>query len=109
MGAAGVRRPHRISRGVEFVVIRGLVRRFHWLVTTTFLAYAFGADAAAITSNKWLILAVSVVSIAALMLVANLGLRIGKWVTNAGSSIYSFDDHYAGGSANSVRFARLSS
>jgi amino acid transporter len=55
------------------------------LVTTTFLAYAFGADAGAITSNKWLILAVSVVSIAALMLVANLGLRIGKWVTNAGS------------------------
>jgi len=55
------------------------------LVTTNFLAYAFGADAAAITSNKWLILAVSVASIAALMLVANLGLRIGKWVTNAGS------------------------
>lgn len=56
------------------------------VVTTNFLAYAFGADAAAISSNKWLIFVVSVAGIAALMLVANLGLRIGKWVTNAGSA-----------------------
>jgi amino acid transporter len=56
------------------------------LVTTNFLAYAFGADAAAIASNKWLVLASSLVSITSLMLVAHLGLRIGKWVTNAGSA-----------------------
>lgn len=56
------------------------------LVTTNFLAYAFGADAAAMASNKWLVLAASLVSIASFMLIAHLGLRIGKWVTNVGSA-----------------------
>jgi amino acid transporter len=56
------------------------------LVTTNFLAYAFGANAAALASNKWLVLAASLASIASFMLVAHLGLRIGKWVTNAGSA-----------------------
>jgi glutamate:GABA antiporter len=56
------------------------------LVTTNFLAYAFGADAAAMTSNKWLVLAASLFSIASLVIIAHFGLRIGKWVTNVGSA-----------------------
>jgi amino acid transporter len=55
------------------------------LVSVTYAAYAVGADAAAVAANKWLVLAASVAIIAALMFVALLGLRIGKWVTNAGS------------------------
>jgi amino acid transporter len=55
------------------------------LVTTNFLAYALAADAAAMASSKWLVFATSLASIASLMLVARLGLRIGKWITNAGS------------------------
>jgi amino acid transporter len=38
-------------------------------------------------SNKWLVLAVSVLMIGVLMLLAHLGLRVGKWVTNAGSAL----------------------
>lgn len=57
------------------------------LVSTNYLAYAVGADAAAATSNKWIVLAASVAIIAVLMLVALLGLRVGKWITNAGSAL----------------------
>jgi amino acid transporter len=56
------------------------------LVATTYAAYALGLDADATASNKWLVLAVSVAIIGVLMLVAHLGLRVGKWVTNAGSA-----------------------
>jgi amino acid transporter len=57
------------------------------LVATTYAAYALGLDAEATASNKWLVLAVSVAIIGVLMLVAHLGLRVGKWVTNAGSAL----------------------
>ena len=57
------------------------------LVVTTYGAYALGLDADATTSNKWLVLAVSVGIIGVLMLLAHLGLRVGKWVTNAGSAL----------------------
>ena len=57
------------------------------LVATTYAAYALGLDADATASNKWLVLAVSVAIIGVLMLVAHLGLRVGKWVTNAGSAL----------------------
>ena len=57
------------------------------LVATTYAAYALGLDADATASNKWLVLAVSVAIIGALMLVGHLGLRVGKWVTNAGSAL----------------------
>ena len=57
------------------------------LVATTYAAYALGLDADASASNKWLVLAVSVAIIGVLMLVAHLGLRVGKWVTNAGSAL----------------------
>jgi amino acid transporter len=57
------------------------------LVATTYAAYALGLDADATASNKWLVLAASVAIIGVLMLVAHLGLRVGKWVTNAGSAL----------------------
>ena len=56
------------------------------LVATTYAAYALGLDADA-TPSKWLVLAVSVAIVGVLMLVAYLGLRVGKWVTNAGSAL----------------------
>jgi len=55
------------------------------LVTTTFVAYALGPAAEWIASSRWLILAVSVALISAMMLMSALGLRIGKWLSNAGS------------------------
>jgi amino acid transporter len=55
------------------------------LVTTTFVAYALGPAAAWIASSRWLILAVSFGLILAMMLMAAFGLRIGKWLSNAGS------------------------
>jgi amino acid transporter len=57
------------------------------LVTATYAAYALGLDAEAIASNKWIVLAASISILSALMLVAHLGLRIGKWVTNVGSAL----------------------
>lgn len=55
------------------------------LVTTTFVAYALGPGAAWIASARWLILAVSFGLILAMMLMSALGLRLGKWISNAGS------------------------
>jgi glutamate:GABA antiporter len=55
------------------------------LVTTTFVAYALGPAAAWIASSRWLILAVSFALILAMMWLTALGLRVGKWLSNAGS------------------------
>jgi amino acid transporter len=55
------------------------------LVTTTFVAYALGPAAAWIASTRWLILAVSFALILAMMFLTALGLRVGKWLGNAGS------------------------
>lgn len=57
------------------------------LVTATYAAYALGMDAEVIASNKWIVLATSVTILSGLMLVAHLGLRVGKWVTNVGSAL----------------------
>lgn len=57
------------------------------LVTCTYGAYAIGLDAEAVSGNRWLVLGASVLIIAGLMLVAHLGLHVGKWVTNAGSAL----------------------
>lgn len=56
------------------------------LVSATYAAYALGLDADAIASNKWTILASSISILSALMFVAHLGLRVGKWVSNIGSA-----------------------
>ncbi len=55
------------------------------LVATTYIAYAFGPRAEWIASNQALLVATSVALIAAMMLVARLGLSVGKWVSNVGS------------------------
>jgi amino acid transporter len=55
------------------------------LVTVNYLAYAIGPTAAGLAANRWITLATSVVMIGLLMFIAQVGLRIGKWVTNAGS------------------------
>ncbi len=57
------------------------------LVTATYAAYALRLDAEAIASNKWIVLAASVLMLSLLMLLAHLGLRVGKWVTNVGSAL----------------------
>lgn len=57
------------------------------LVTTTYLSYALGPDAAWIASNKSLLLAASVGLLVALMFVARRGMGVGKWVSNVGSLI----------------------
>ena len=55
------------------------------LVTTTYVTYAFGDRAAWMASKAWVLLAASIALIAGMMVVARLGLRVGKWVSNAGS------------------------
>ncbi len=55
------------------------------LVTTTFVSYAIGPAAAWMASSKWFILVVSFGFVAAMMLLASLGLRVGKWLSNLGS------------------------
>jgi amino acid transporter len=55
------------------------------LVATTYIAYAFGPKADWIGSNQLLLVASSVALIAGMMLIARLGLSVGKWVSNAGS------------------------
>src|SRR5579863_1289428 len=55
------------------------------LVTTTYIAYAFGPKGEWIASNQLLLVAASIVLIAGMMLIAGLGLSVGKWVSNVGS------------------------
>jgi amino acid transporter len=55
------------------------------LVTTTYIAYAFGPGADWIGSNQFVLVGASIVLIAAMMLIARLGLSVGKWVSNVGS------------------------
>jgi glutamate:GABA antiporter len=55
------------------------------LVTVNYLAYAIGPAATKMAANRWVVLAASIAVIGLLMFIARLGLRIGKWVTNAGS------------------------
>src|SRR5882762_1440581 len=55
------------------------------LVTTNYLAYVLGPDFAWIASNRKVLLVVTLIIVGGLMLLAHVGLRVGKWVTNAGS------------------------
>jgi amino acid transporter len=55
------------------------------LVTVNYVAYAIGPTAASLAANRWIVLAASVGTVGLLMFIALLGLRVGKWVTNAGS------------------------
>ena len=55
------------------------------LVTTTYIAYASGRNGEWIASYPLLLVAASVALIAGMMLIARLGLSVGKWVSNTGS------------------------
>jgi glutamate:GABA antiporter len=55
------------------------------LIATTFLAYVVGAGAVWMASNRAFILFASAVFVIALIFIARLGLRVGKWVTNFGA------------------------
>lgn len=55
------------------------------LVTTTYIAYALGPSGEWIASSPLLIVVFSICLIAGMMLVARLGLSVGKWVSNAGA------------------------
>ena len=57
------------------------------LVTTNYAAYALGLNAGAVTAHRGILLATSVAIIGGLMLVAHLGLGVGKWVANVGSAL----------------------
>ena len=57
------------------------------LVTTNYAAYALGFNAEAVAAHRGILLATSVGIIGGLMLVAHLGLGVGKWVTNVGSAL----------------------
>ena len=54
------------------------------LVTTTFIAYSFPSTGW-IADNKWAVCAASFVLIAAQVVLAAIGFRVGKWFNNAGS------------------------
>jgi len=57
------------------------------LQLTTNLAYAIGPAGAWISSNKWLITGTSLLVIALLVVVATIGLSVGKWIHNVGGII----------------------
>jgi amino acid transporter len=57
------------------------------LLTTNYAAYALGMDAGALAGHRGILLATSIAVIGGLMLVAHLGLAVGKWVTNVGSAL----------------------
>jgi amino acid transporter len=56
------------------------------LVATTYISYAF-PGAAWVASDRRILIGTSIALIAIMMLVARLGLSIGKWVSNAGGII----------------------
>jgi glutamate:GABA antiporter len=57
------------------------------LLTTNYAAYALGLNAEAVAAQRGIVIATSVGIIGGLMLVAHLGLAVGKWFTNVGSAL----------------------
>jgi amino acid transporter len=56
-------------------------------VIVTYFAFALGPGAAWMASSKWLLVSASAALVAALAGISVLGLRAGKWVTNAGGTL----------------------
>jgi amino acid transporter len=54
------------------------------LVTATGIAYVLGPSAAWLAESKWFITATSIALVAGMVWVSVVGLRIGKWIYNAG-------------------------
>jgi glutamate:GABA antiporter len=57
------------------------------LITTTYISYAFGPRAEWIASSSTVLIVASIALIAGMMVVARIGLSVGKWVSNAGSVV----------------------
>lgn len=57
------------------------------LITTSFVAYAIGPNAAWIAETKWLVLSASLVLIVAMIFLARAGFAVAKWVTNIGAVV----------------------
>jgi amino acid transporter len=55
------------------------------LVTATYVTYAAGPRAAWIASNRWFLLGLSLTLMGTMMLLARVGLHLGKWVSSTGS------------------------
>src|SRR5215469_16627090 len=55
--------------------------------TVNILGYALGPRAAAFSENRWVLAGATLLMIAAIGLVAKVGLDVGKWVTNAGAIV----------------------
>ena len=60
------------------------------LLAVAFVSYAVGPQMSGIADNKAIVVATSIALIAVLLLIAHLGLRVGKWVINLGSSMTLF-------------------
>ena len=60
------------------------------LLTVAFVSYTVGPQMSRIADNKAIVVATSIALIAVLLLIAHLGLRVGKWVINLGSSMTLF-------------------
>lgn len=67
-----------------FVVL--LVAQYGF-VLVTYLAFALGPGAAWMATSKWLTVLASAALVGGLVWVSALGLRVGKWVTNAGGTL----------------------
>lgn len=57
------------------------------LQITQYLRYILGPGAEPLTGSKWFIGSINLVSIAALVLLATIGLGVGKWVHKAGGAL----------------------
>jgi glutamate:GABA antiporter len=57
------------------------------LITTTYISYAFGPRLEWIASNTAVLIAASIALIAGMMIVARVGLSVGKWVSNVGGVV----------------------
>ena len=55
------------------------------LVAVNYLSYAISPSGTPAPANRWLVLGASILITGFLMFTAHIGLRVGKWVTNAGS------------------------
>jgi len=60
------------------------------LLTVTFISYAVGPQMVWIAENKGIVIVASIALIGTLMLLAHLGLSVGKWVNNVGSVMTMF-------------------
>ena len=57
------------------------------VLTVTFVSYALGPRMFWLAGNKGIVIAASITLIAALLLMAHLGLSVGKWLINVGSAM----------------------